>query len=69
MESRIQQLESAIASAISAPEDSEDWEQGNISRQVGISDNLSMILINEQGGSQFVGMFNTSPRTPWPLGV
>jgi hypothetical protein len=52
-------MESVIASKISTPESSEDLDEGSISRQVGISDNLSMIVINEQGGSQFVGMITT----------
>lgn len=59
MESRIRQMESVIASKISTPESSEDLDEGSISRQVGISDNLSMIVINEHGGSQFVGMITT----------
>jgi hypothetical protein len=63
MESRIRQMESVIASKISTPESSEDLDEGSISRQVGISDNLSMIVINEQGGSQFVGMITTYS---WP---
>ena len=60
MENRIRQMESVIAQRLEAPAeislDSDATGQGYISKQVGISDNLSMIVINEQGGSQFVGI-------------
>ncbi|KAH8596020.1 fungal-specific transcription factor domain-containing protein [Bisporella sp. PMI_857] len=57
IENRIRQMESVIAAKLEGPGslDPDAMEQGDFSKQVGISDNLSMVVVNEQGGSQFLG--------------
>ncbi|KAI9742588.1 MAG: hypothetical protein M1818_003729 [Claussenomyces sp. TS43310] len=58
MESRIRQMESAITAAIESSgkrDDTATIGNGNMAQQVGISDRLSMVVINEHGGSNFVG--------------
>jgi len=59
MENRIRQMESVITSAISnstKPSDIDSYGEGNIERQMTLSDSLSMLVINDTGGSLFVGM-------------
>jgi len=48
-------MESVIAKKLEDPAN-DTAGQGDISRQIGISDNLSMVVINDQGASQFIGM-------------
>ncbi|KAG9245809.1 fungal-specific transcription factor domain-containing protein [Calycina marina] len=54
IENRIRQMESVIASKIERPAE-ENIASGDISKQVGISDNLSMVMVNDKGASQFFG--------------
>ena len=48
-------MESVIAQKLEGPTD-DIVGQGDISKQVGISDNLSMVVVNDQGASHFFGM-------------
>jgi len=50
-------MESVIAQKLEGPAD-DSAGPGDISKQVGISDNLSMVVINDKGAYQFVGMFS-----------
>lgn len=47
-------MESVIAQKLEGPA-GDSLAQGDISKQVGISDNLSMVVINDKGASQFWG--------------
>jgi len=48
-------MESVIAQKLEGPAD-DSAVPGDISKQVGISDDLSMVVVNDKGASQFVGM-------------
>lgn len=52
-------MESVITSAISTSEKTDDIDscgEGNIERQMSLSDSLSLLVLNDTGGSTFVGM-------------
>lgn len=65
MESRIKQMELLLTNAIASTERSDQNAAGisDFERQVGISDTSSMIVINDQGGFQYVG----TKRAPFKI--